>query len=484
MLPETAANNLPPLPSNTILAPDRNVIFISHATPEDNDFTIWLASRLQADGYEVWIDKQALLGGEKFWQDIDQVIRHRATKVLLVYSENICYQKQRGILKNGVEKEKSMAESIASMNGLKDFIILMNIDGSEYNMFIGADTLNQIPFYENWATGYTQLQKKLKKDGIEPSSSPVGEFSKWYENEYITQNGIKPLREIYYDSWWPIPKLPDKFFIYTLSNAELASQVQQQCPYPSSKATNAVATFYDASAFEITVEDEVRSIPFGSKSEVDVAEATLGTAKAGLISEREVQNHLRSLLQRVFHMIMRERGLRWHDMSNKKLAYFFTSRSAAKIKFIYPRRSSKRIKRKSLFGKHLSDTWHFALSAKPVLTPQLAFCLKSHIVFTTDGHTPWDDKGKMHSARRQKGRLLFNEEWRDLLFAFLHALCSGKPSVTIALSPSFVLSLQPWTNAYQSDFGYNEPKEKDRYNILDADYYEEQEGENDEVDHV
>jgi hypothetical protein len=28
---------------------------------------------------------------------------------------------------------------------------------------------------------------------------------------------------------------------------------------------------------------------------------------------------------------MRERGLRWHDMANKKLAYFFTSRSAAKI---------------------------------------------------------------------------------------------------------------------------------------------------------
>ena len=65
---------------------ERNSIFISHATPEDNDFTIWLASRLQAYGYNVWIDKQALLGGEKFWQEIDQVIRHKARKFLMVYS--------------------------------------------------------------------------------------------------------------------------------------------------------------------------------------------------------------------------------------------------------------------------------------------------------------------------------------------------------------------------------------------------------------
>lgn len=484
MSPETAASNLASEPSGAVLLPARNVIFISHATPEDNDFTIWLASRLQADGYEVWIDKQALLGGEKFWQDIDQVIRHRAVKVLLVYSENICFQKKRGILKNGVEKEKSMAESIATMNGLKDFIILMNIDGSEYNMFIGADTLNHIPFYENWAGGYTQLQKKLRKDGIEPADSPVGEFSRWYENEYITQNGIKPLQEIYYDSWWPIPSLPDKFYIYTLPNTELALQVQQQCRYPASKATNAIASFYDASAFEIAVDGETRTIPSTSKFEVDVADAVLGTAKAGLLNERDVQNHLRSLLLRVFHMIMRERGLRWHDMANKKLAYFFTSRSMARIKFIYPRRTSKRVKRKSLFGKHLSDSWHFALSAKPVLAPQLAFCLKSHIVFTTDGRTPWDDKDKMHSARRQKGRLLFNEEWRDMLFAFLHALCAGKTSAKVALTPSYVLSLQPWTNVYQSDFGYNEPKEKDRHNILDVDYYDEREDEDDEVDHV
>jgi len=34
----------------------RNKIFISHAAPDDNDFTKWLALKLIALGYEVWCD--------------------------------------------------------------------------------------------------------------------------------------------------------------------------------------------------------------------------------------------------------------------------------------------------------------------------------------------------------------------------------------------------------------------------------------------
>lgn len=465
---------------------ERNVIFISHATPEDNDFTIWLASRLQADGYEVWIDKHALLGGEKFWQEIDQVIRHRAIKFLLVYSENICYQKQRGILKDGIEKEKSMAEGIAKAGSLKDFIILLNVDASEYNLFIGADTLNQIPFYQNWAHGYAQLLKKFTKEGLVPTKTSVGDFSRWYENEYVIYNGVKKLRELYYDSWWPIPELPQMFYMYVFPNETVASQVQRISEYPASKISNIVTTFHDVPDFEITLEGHTSKIIFINKIELKVSDVLLGVAREGFPSARDAQNHLKSLLQRIFHMIMRERDLYWHNMANNKPAYYFTRKFAPTIKFQYRHRSKKAIKKKNIFGKHLSSYWHFALSAKPVLTPQLAFSLKSHIVFTKDGYNLWDDKDKMHSARRQKGRLFFNEEWRDMLFAFLHALCHGKTSVETTLSPSFVLSLNPWTNIYQSDFGYSEPKEKNRHNILEMEneYYDRADDFADEVDNV
>lgn len=468
--------------TDTTNSKSRDVIFISHATPEDNPFTIWLASRLQADGYEVWIDKQALLGGEKFWQEIDLTIRNKAAKVLLVYSENICYQKQPGVLKTGVEKEKSLAESVAGMNGFNDFIILLNVDNSAYNLFIGADMLNQIPFYENWASGYTQLLKKLQKEEIVPTGSPVGDMSRWYENEYVINCGIKPLKEIYYDSWWPIPDLPEKYYIYVLANAELAGQIQQQSKYPVSKSSNIIASFHDTPGFEITVGDQTGTITATQKYELVVRDVLCGNEREGFPSARDAENQLRSLLQRVFHIIMRERGLRWHNMANKKLAYFFTARINPRIKFEYRRRSKKGTKWKNIFGKYLDSMWHFAISAKPVLTPQLAFSLKSHIVFTTDGHNLWEDAAKMHSARRQKGRLIFNEEWRDMLFAFLHALSHGSQTLQTELSPSFTLILSPWTNIYTSDFGYHEPKEKDRHNILEAEneYFDREKEQEDE----
>ena len=33
----------------------KDIIFISHATPEDDEIAIWLASRLKNAGYNVWI---------------------------------------------------------------------------------------------------------------------------------------------------------------------------------------------------------------------------------------------------------------------------------------------------------------------------------------------------------------------------------------------------------------------------------------------
>ncbi|PYV94046.1 MAG: toll/interleukin-1 receptor domain-containing protein, partial [Acidobacteria bacterium] len=41
----------------------RNMLFISHANPEDNDFTRWLALQLAKDGHPIWCDLTELLGG-------------------------------------------------------------------------------------------------------------------------------------------------------------------------------------------------------------------------------------------------------------------------------------------------------------------------------------------------------------------------------------------------------------------------------------
>ena len=51
---------------------ERRLVFISHANPEDNEFTSWLGTRLTAAGYEVWADVFRLIAGEVFWRDIGE----------------------------------------------------------------------------------------------------------------------------------------------------------------------------------------------------------------------------------------------------------------------------------------------------------------------------------------------------------------------------------------------------------------------------
>src|SRR5262249_44289991 len=65
----------------------RDTLLLSHANPEDNEFTLWLALQLANGGYRVWCDLTKLLGGEVFWDNIEDVIKTRATKVLYVLSQ-------------------------------------------------------------------------------------------------------------------------------------------------------------------------------------------------------------------------------------------------------------------------------------------------------------------------------------------------------------------------------------------------------------
>ena len=66
----------------------RNMIFLSHATPEDNEFARWLALQLANEGYAVWCDLTKLLGGEDFWKDIQEAIRTRSVRFLFVLSRS------------------------------------------------------------------------------------------------------------------------------------------------------------------------------------------------------------------------------------------------------------------------------------------------------------------------------------------------------------------------------------------------------------
>ena len=48
----------------------KDVVFISHATPVDNTFAVWLATKLELCGYRVWVDINNLSPSVDFWKTI------------------------------------------------------------------------------------------------------------------------------------------------------------------------------------------------------------------------------------------------------------------------------------------------------------------------------------------------------------------------------------------------------------------------------
>lgn len=401
----------------------RDTIFISHATPQDNEFSIWLASRLEMLGYKVWVDKKKLLGGESFWGEIQDGILS-ASKFLLVYSHNIIGK--NGRLKGGVQKEYSFAESQVYKDDLKDFIIPLHIDNSPYDLFIGAPETNHIPFAEDWAEGLKTLLKKFKEDGIVPITEMQSSLSGWYEG-YVSDIKVGSKPQTYFSSWIGFKKMPQHFFLYRCNSESEAIRIKKANPeIPINRTNNELVSF--EGNLDIVGDTEDRM--FDSKPAMpDVFKITLEELNWDDDGSTTFPNHKQKrsafirLMSTLWSKLMYQGNLSKYVMSGNRFAYFKADKEKRyeKIKYILPDYPS-RPKRKAIVGKFGENTWHYALSASVITSPTFGYELKSHIIFSQDGVNPITEDKKQHSLRRAKGKRMFNKEWRDLFLAFLQSL--------------------------------------------------------------
>src|SRR6516165_7980453 len=98
----------------------REALFISHARPEDNAFTLWLGAKLTALGYLVFADVLQLRGGDDWQRILEDAIRNKAAKLLLVASPH-------GVQKQGVRDEITVAVQTAKKIGDNQFIVPLQL---------------------------------------------------------------------------------------------------------------------------------------------------------------------------------------------------------------------------------------------------------------------------------------------------------------------------------------------------------------------
>lgn len=450
----------------------RNTVFIGHATPEDNEFTLWLQSKLQNEGYKCECDLSFLIGGEAdYWKNLQDFLENNSAKYVLAIS-NVTFKKQ------GVLDEWEYCKSIERQYQLNDFIIPIKIDNSPYNARIGLNRRNIISFEDNWAIGLKRLIRKLKNDNVPKEQPNSLSMNDWYENVYTNWSGIeKDETDTFFSNWVTITNVPKKIYFYKFHNEEQANAVlESNIVYSAYRHGNIIVTFQKTLNYHITDKDfDIEPIETITKNTED---AFTWYESDDFPNYHDFRRLFVRLLNNCFERYLQDKELSKYALSNSS-CYFFNygdDNKKTKGKFLINEKS----KNIGVAGKYFDDYWHYAISFKALLYPELCLSIKNHIVFTDVENKPWQDSKKMHKARRDKGKNMRNKEWRDQLLAFLSLLSdneNGEMIIPVAEDENIILSTTP--QMFSAPFSYIEPNDEERLKSID-DFVDEEEYYNEE----
>jgi hypothetical protein len=419
----------------------RDILFISHANPEDNAFAEWLALQLACAGYPVWCDLTRLLGGEDFWTDIEKAIRTRAVKFLFVLSRT-------SNAKPGVLKELQVAENVARDDKLEHFILPLAVDDLPPRQAnIGVTRLTSLSFSPSWARGLAQLLKRLEDDGVSkaPQFGPDS-VTKWWRTRFSSSMGVRSQPEQLISNWFPILG-PIRLHFHTLRYRPSPASGVGPISLPASLPWHCVSkdpylvSFAPASALDGQLGPSI-SIQGGTILELS---QSTESARRKFWTEEEERAGLAELLAASWNQMVQTRGLSTYAFSNRGLAFYFVDGTAQenRVSFRALHDGSARYRQVVGFKTVLKAApgsaprlryWHFALEARPILSPSLGLTIKPHLLFSDDGRVLWTSKERMHKAGRSQRRNWWNDDWRDRIIGSMAWLAQGGEYVALPTS--------------------------------------------------
>ncbi len=296
----------------------RDMIFLSHANAEDNEFTRWLTLRLASERFPVWSDLTELLGGEDFWKDAEQAIRERTSKFLYVLS-------RISNRKPGPLKELAVAQKVQKAEQhLTDFVIPLLIDDlpiSEFN--IELTRLNAIPFRDGWHAGLVKLLAKLERDGVARRSTfgPTAVASWWRERAYA-QHAILKKPEMVATNLYPLRPV-DLYFHKLALDLPDAPIEEPSIPYPAERFGEHLVSFAPASDLAPRLGTGIRIVETTAAKVGDPAHRDRHKW-----SYRDERATLTKLLNRAWQNMLVSRGLPTYQFSTGAPALYFTLRFA------------------------------------------------------------------------------------------------------------------------------------------------------------
>ena len=415
----------------------RDIIFISHATPEDNDFVRWLGTRLTGHGYKIWADLFELKGGTPFWSSIEEALRNFAIKVIFVVSKSSVHPDR-----TGVRNELSVADTIKKTLKDRAFIIPVRIDDTPFGEFpIQIHQLNAIDFSKGWGPKLAELLDSLDA-GKAPKfpGAQTEDFEKWRASLVRTAASVEIAPEPVLTNLLPVDKLPEHIncFEYIGDNTKIEAGLN---------ATGLPLRMHHRNIFSFAAMESIQehlspSFTLKPRAVLSFADFLNGSAQDVTAPSREDASNMATHLLRAHierHLVAK--GLKRFELSSGA-AFYFPSGLVPNDKVYYVDASGRRT-HKNVVGRsaRYRVNWHLAMKVNVTLRPPAVVRFKPYVCFSEDGQSAITDLKRTSAIRRGFCRSWWNQHWRQLQQAFCVFLAADQSAISIDLAGPETLTL-------------------------------------------
>lgn len=398
----------------------RRTVFVTHATPQDNDFALWLSAKLATAGYKVWVDRNRLRGGDDFWDEIDQVLREQSIKQIIVFTQHI--------RKPGVKKELAIGSAVGMRLKDPNFMIPIRADDVSFSdappEFIRGNILNAHP---NWHDCLEDLLLALHEEQVPRSDSPDADvLARIIDAREDGRRFVIERPEALLTNWFPItPPARLRYYGFDCGQDDMKRWLRD-CGVPHVPRGRLAGTFADPAAFAMSSSFDV---PLQSAYDIPFDAFREGKDLGPFVDKKDASRSLVNLLRQQFDLLAKERGLLPVTFASKETGWFFPAGLIEGQKVTFQAPDGRRVSR-VLSGKFGTLQWHLCFLAKPRLWPELVYRVHATIVLTKDGRTPLPGE-QTHKRRRRCTKSWWNDVWRDRILTGVRFLSGGESQVTL-----------------------------------------------------
>jgi hypothetical protein len=402
--------------------PNREALFISHASPEDNAFTRWLGAKLAAMGYEVWADVIRLHGGSDWSRELEEVLRTRTIKMLLVCTP-------AGLIKQGVRNEIEIGAQLAHLLNDREFIIPLRL--APYEAPFQIVQTQYVDFTRSWAAGLAELVDLLVNVHHIPRR-PGQPMEAWLTAQSVGATRLVQRPEQLTSNWLLFRRLP-RYIRYCepLSGFPIEHfQNRSLHQWPVVPFNTGVLTFASPDENGLLAP----GMPARLVCDVQVRAFLDDGWKLLEITPYDARRLFSDLGNQAFENFLQRRGLTSHEGSLGRRAWWGDIRTVplTKIRFAWPRQKGLR-QIIGVSGKRKVH-WHYAVSVQVRTAPVRHIRLSARLIFSGNGMDVLKDVKRMHQLRRSFAKSWRNARWRDMLSAFLWWLADGRLVIDLPVS--------------------------------------------------